>query len=104
MIMRTLNAKVLLQHRRVCVQRFRGTLKYHIALNQNDVAVGDLGNMFPIFVHNDRADAAVLDDAANAPDLASNQWCQAFGGFVEDKHIGVGHQCATNGEHLLLTP
>jgi hypothetical protein len=44
----------------------------------------------------------LADDAADAPDLARDQRRQAFRGFVEDEHVGVGHQRAADGEHLLL--
>jgi hypothetical protein len=41
----------------------------------------------------------MVDDA---PDLHGDQRREAFGGFVEDQQIGVGHQRAADGEHLLL--
>ena len=58
--------------------------------------------MFPVFVHNHAADSRFSHQLANPPDLAGNQWGQAFGGFVEDQHIRVGHQGPAYGEHLLL--
>ena len=58
--------------------------------------------MFPVLVDDHAADTRFTHHAADAPDIACNQRCQAFGGFVKNQHIGVGHECPANGEHLLL--
>ena len=58
--------------------------------------------MFPVLVDDDGADAALFDEAADAPDVAGDQRSQPFGGFVEDEHVGVGHERPADGEHLLL--
>jgi len=93
---------MLLQQLRLGAQLVRGSGEDHFAFDQDDVAVGDLGDVFPVLVHDHAADAGFADQAADAPDFAGNQRGQAFGGFVQDQHVGVGHQRAAYGQHLLL--
>ena len=35
--------------------------------------------------------------------FVQNQWCKPFCGFVQNQQARVGHQRASNGQHLLLT-
>ena len=67
------DAQILRQQRRLGVQFGRAAFKHHFALDQDDVAVGDLGDVFPVLVDDDAADAAFTDHAADAPDLAGDQ-------------------------------
>jgi hypothetical protein len=54
-----------------------------------------------VAVDDQGGDAAGPDVGDDAPDFGVDQWRQAFGGFVEDDELGVGHQRAPDGEHLL---
>jgi hypothetical protein len=45
--------------------------------------------------------SALICRSASA-DLLADQRRQAFGGFVQDQQLGVGHQRAADGQHLLL--
>src|SRR5881409_1342891 len=43
-----------------------------------------------------------LEPVHAAPDLGADEWCQAFGGLVENEQARIGHQRASDREHLLL--
>jgi hypothetical protein len=54
------------------LQQFRAAFKHHFTFDQNHIAIGNLGDVFPIFVDDDAADAAgvAADAAAAAGDAA----------------------------------
>lgn len=59
--------------------------------------------MLKVFIYDNAADPGLTNQGAYPPDPAGNLRCQAFGGFVEDQHFGVGYKRAADRQHLLFT-
>src|SRR5690606_15152589 len=66
------------------------------------VAVGDLDELCDILVdHEDRLTVGLQARQA-IPDFLADERGEAFGCLVEDQKARIGHQRATDREHLLL--
>ena len=74
-----------MQHIRLRQQSVTGSLEHHLAFDQNDVVLRDLGHVLPVFIDDHRADARLGHQGADAPYLQGNQRRQTFGGFVQQK-------------------
>ena len=66
------------------------------------MAVGDLDQALDVLVYDQDGLALALQRAKALPDFFAYQRRKPFGSFIEDQQVRVGHQRATNGEHLLL--
>ena len=83
-------------------QRLAVAIEDHAPLDEDDVAVGDARHGGVVLVDDHRRDAVAANLADDAPDLLGDLRREALGRLVEDEEIGVGHQRAADGEHLLL--
>jgi hypothetical protein len=79
-----LDTQMLSHDFRLRLKQLGSAFKDHFAFNQNHIPIGNLGHMFPVFIHNDAADAAFFDDAADAPNFSGNEGRQTFGGFIQN--------------------
>ena len=78
------------------------SLEHGLALDQNDDAVRDRGDVGHALVDQQRRDAALTHQANGLPDLLAHERRQAFGRLVEDQHARIGQQRPRDCEHLLL--
>ena len=67
------------------------------------MAVGQAHQALHVFVDHQNGLALLAQGVEALPDFLADQRCQAFGGFVEDDEVRVGHECAAQCQHLLLT-
>ena len=65
--------------------------------------VGESGDRIKILINNQNRLAVLFQALQTIPDLAADDRGQPFGGFIEDQQLWIGHQGATNGQHLLFT-
>src|SRR5579883_3409554 len=74
------------------------------AFDQDDAAIGYGGDGGEILVDDDRGNAGLADRANDRPDLFRDERRQALRRLVEDEEVGISHERAADGEHLLLAP
>ena len=66
------------------------------------VTVGDFGECVHILVDHQYGLTGGLEFGEAVPDFRPDERREALGGLVEDQELRVGHQGATNSQHLLL--
>ena len=92
-----------MQHLRIRAQHARVATPHDPALLDHVVPVRQTQQRADVLVDHDQRKAGLFQAAQATPDNSAYQRCQPFGGFVEDQLLGVGHQGAADGQHLLLT-
>src|SRR5487761_1030531 len=94
------NSEMPLQQRRIGLEPRRRASKGNAALDQEHGAGAERSE---ILVDNDAGDAAVAQLPDDRPDFFGDARRQTFGGLVEHDQVGIGHQRASDGQHLLFT-
>src|SRR5487761_249777 len=97
------NSEMPLQQRRIGLEPRRRASKGNASLDQEHGAVGDGAERSEILVKNDAGGAAVAQLPDDRPDFFGDARRQTFGGLVEHDQVGIGHQRASDGQHLLFT-
>src|SRR4030081_1242507 len=73
-----------------------------LSLLENVVRVRDPGERRHVLVDDQDRLALRLEPFHAAPDLGADERCQPFRRLVEDEQARIGHQGASDREHLLL--
>ncbi len=87
---------------RIGLELRRAAIEHHLALDEDDDAIGDLGDGGHGLVDHDRGDARFAHEAHDAPDLVADDGCEPLRGFIEDEEARVRQQGTADGQHLLL--
>jgi hypothetical protein len=66
------------------------------------VPVGDAGEVLDVLVDHQYRLSARFKHRQAAPDFLADQRRESFGGFIQDQQPRIGHQRATDRQHLLL--
>ena len=69
---------------------------------KDDGLIGDFERQLKILLDQNDGLSLVLQALDGPADFGHDQWGKAFRRFVEQKHPGIAHQGAPDGEHLQL--
>src|SRR6476620_5401056 len=67
----------------------------------NEMAVGQTQQCIDVFVYHEAREALLLEGGQPVPDLPTDQRRQPFGRLIENQQLGIGHERAADGQHLL---
>src|SRR5437764_11040220 len=105
----TVRARITASHAQVPVlhrrrgRKLAGTAApYDFAALDQIITIGDADERRDVLVdHQDRL-AGVLEPREALPDFGADERCEPLGRFVQDQEPRVGHQRATDRQHLLF--
>src|SRR5438105_305087 len=83
-------------------ERRRVAREYDAALEQDEVPVAELEQLFHFLVDDQGRDPLIAKPPDGGPDLLADERSKAFGGAVQDHQPRIGEQRARDREHLLL--
>jgi molybdate transport system substrate-binding protein len=89
-------------HVRPLAQLSGGAGKHGASLDEDHASVGERIDRPVILVDDDHSGSVLANHPDDPPYLAADQWGEAFRRLVENDQLGVGHQGATDTQHLLL--
>ena len=72
-------------------------------LFEDVVPIGDAQEGVEIFINKQDRESGGLELLEAGPDFGADERGETLGGLVKDEQAGVGHEGASNGEHLLLS-
>ena len=64
--------------------------------------IGQWQQRFQILVDHQHRELLGFKFSERSPDIGTHERCEPLGGFIEDQQARIGHQRATDGEHLLF--
>src|ERR1700733_8617072 len=73
----------------------------HAAAFDDVMAIGNAGERVHVLVDDQDRLPAFAQEFQATPNLFTDQWRKPFGGFVENDEPRIGHQRATDRQHLL---
>src|SRR5580765_8089158 len=96
------HAEIPMPQRAIGVELARGAAPGDSPALDDGVVVGDPDEAVDVFVDHQEGEARSLQRRQAPPDLLAHQRRQALGRLVEDQQVGIGHERASDREHLLL--
>src|SRR3984957_16242120 len=92
-----------MHHLGILAQRLRRAPIDDASLDENGHAIRKRQYGRNRLVHDDDGNSAVTHKADRAPYLVAHQWSQALGRLIQNEQPWIGHQCATDRQHLLFS-